>query len=159
MLAHHRFDCTEWQTVQIQISWLLQKPTDLDLHCLQMQGISWFSRTRVNTTLPLNQVTESIGGLIISECRLRKWSWTETSEVAVTLNFLLFKQRVQILTRCCILWHLIWVCTICQCSNCTSPGFTDNPLSTALISYITMTRIQCSTARNNRYQDLSYTAV
>ena len=26
---------TLWQTVQIQISWLLQKPTDLDLHCLQ----------------------------------------------------------------------------------------------------------------------------
>ena len=25
---------TEWQTVQIQISWLLQKSTDLDLHCL-----------------------------------------------------------------------------------------------------------------------------
>ena len=24
-----------WPTVQIQISWLLQKPTDLDLHCLQ----------------------------------------------------------------------------------------------------------------------------
>ena len=24
---------SEWQTVQIQISWLLQKPTDLDLHC------------------------------------------------------------------------------------------------------------------------------
>ena len=23
---------TQWQTVQIQISWLLQKPTDLDLH-------------------------------------------------------------------------------------------------------------------------------
>ena len=38
---------TEWQTVQIQISWLLQKPTDLDLHCLQSQGISGFSRTRV----------------------------------------------------------------------------------------------------------------
>ena len=26
---------TEWQTVQIQISWLLKKQTDLDLHCLQ----------------------------------------------------------------------------------------------------------------------------
>ena len=39
---------TEWQAVQIQISWLLQKPTDLDLHCLQKQGISGFSRTRVN---------------------------------------------------------------------------------------------------------------
>ena len=35
---------TEWQTVQIPISW----PTDLDLHCLQKQGISGFSRTRVN---------------------------------------------------------------------------------------------------------------
>ena len=26
---------TWWQTVQIQISWFLKKPTDLDLHCLQ----------------------------------------------------------------------------------------------------------------------------
>ena len=34
--------------MQIQISWLFQKPTDLDLHCLQRQGISGFSRTRVN---------------------------------------------------------------------------------------------------------------
>ena len=33
--------------MQIQISWLLQKPTDLDLHCLQRQVISRFSRTRV----------------------------------------------------------------------------------------------------------------
>ena len=38
---------TEWQTVQIQISWLLKKPTDLGLHCLQRQGTSWFSRTWV----------------------------------------------------------------------------------------------------------------
>ena len=34
--------------MQIQISWLLQKPTDLDRHCLQRQGIFWFSRTRVD---------------------------------------------------------------------------------------------------------------
>ena len=33
--------------MQFQISWLLQKPTGLDLHCLQRQGISGFSRTRV----------------------------------------------------------------------------------------------------------------
>ena len=39
---------TIWQTVQIQISWLLQKPADLDLHCLQRWGISGFSRTRVD---------------------------------------------------------------------------------------------------------------
>ena len=37
--------------MQIQISWLLQKPTDLDLHCLQRQGVSGFSRTRVNSEL------------------------------------------------------------------------------------------------------------
>ena len=42
---------TEQQTVQIQISWLLQKPTDLDLHCLQMQGISGLSRIRVKILL------------------------------------------------------------------------------------------------------------
>ena len=34
--------------MQILISWLLQKPTDLDLHCLQRQGISRFSRTTIN---------------------------------------------------------------------------------------------------------------
>ena len=38
---------TERQTVKIQISWLLKKPTDLDLHCLQRQGKSGFSRTKV----------------------------------------------------------------------------------------------------------------
>ena len=27
---------------------LVKKPTDLDLHCLQRQGISGFSMTRVN---------------------------------------------------------------------------------------------------------------
>ena len=41
----------ECQTVQIQISWLLKKPTDLDLHCLQRQSISGFSRTRVKMML------------------------------------------------------------------------------------------------------------
>ena len=45
---------TEWQTVQIQISWLLKKPTDLDLHWLQRQGISGLSRTRVNCCLYLH---------------------------------------------------------------------------------------------------------
>ena len=34
---------TELKTVEIQISWLLKKPTDLDLHCLQRQGISGFT--------------------------------------------------------------------------------------------------------------------
>ena len=33
--------------MQIQIGWLLQKPTDLDLYSLQRQDISGFSMTRV----------------------------------------------------------------------------------------------------------------
>ena len=40
-----------WQIVQIQISWLLKKPVDLDLHCLQRQDISGFSRTRVKNSM------------------------------------------------------------------------------------------------------------
>ena len=36
---------------------LFQKPTDLDLHCVQKQGISRFSRTRVNYC---NKSTSSI---------------------------------------------------------------------------------------------------
>ena len=39
-----------WQTVQIQISWLLKKPSDLGLHCLQRQDLSGFSKTRVKAT-------------------------------------------------------------------------------------------------------------
>ena len=31
---------TYQETVPIQISWLLLKPTDLDLHCFQRQGVS-----------------------------------------------------------------------------------------------------------------------
>ena len=40
--------------MQIQISWLLRKPTDLDLHCLLRQGISGFSRTRVKNKFMLD---------------------------------------------------------------------------------------------------------
>ena len=35
--------------MQIQISWLLQKPTDLNLHCLQKQGTTGLSRTGVKS--------------------------------------------------------------------------------------------------------------
>ena len=49
----------EWQTVQIKISWLLQ-PADLDLHCLQRQDISEFSRTRVKLMYNLYEYTKCI---------------------------------------------------------------------------------------------------
>ena len=35
--------------MQIQISWLLQKPTDLDLHCLLRQGMKCLAREGLNT--------------------------------------------------------------------------------------------------------------
>ena len=40
-----------WQTVQIQISWLLHEPTDLDLHCLLWQGMSFSAREGLKTKL------------------------------------------------------------------------------------------------------------
>ena len=49
---------TKWQTVQFQVTWLLQKLTDLDLHCFQRQGISGLSRTRVK--VPWQIVANSI---------------------------------------------------------------------------------------------------
>ena len=33
--------------MQIQISWLLQKPADLDLHCLLRQGMSCSAKERL----------------------------------------------------------------------------------------------------------------
>ena len=50
--------------MQIQISWLLQKPTDLDLHCLQRQSISGFSRTRVK--LSRTFVCQSVQSAVFS---------------------------------------------------------------------------------------------
>ena len=105
---------TEWQTVQTQISW--QKPTDLDLHCLQRLGMSGFSRTRVNKT-KLQHGTQ----LLTKSLLLHRFH--------LTFNILLSKQTVPILIRRCVLRPLIWVCTLCQCP---SPGFTDSPLLTAL---------------------------
>ena len=61
---------TRWQTVQIQISWLLQKPTDLDLHCLQNrvypgsagQGLS-IGTDRPERTMEMPHNTASAQGL------------------------------------------------------------------------------------------------
>ena len=41
----------EWQTVQIQISWLLSKPTDLDFHRLLRQGMSCSAREGLSKCL------------------------------------------------------------------------------------------------------------
>ena len=46
--------------MQIQISWLLQKPTDLDLHCLLRQGMSCFAREGLTLKAPVTTATDLI---------------------------------------------------------------------------------------------------
>ena len=77
---------TVWQTVQIQISWLLQKPTDLDLHCLQKQGLSGFSRTRVKSSVSIINPSPAATGYVLP------------------LQTVLIQ----------IMWLLIWICTVCH---------------------------------------------
>ena len=70
--------------MQIKISWLFQKPTDLDLHCLQRQGISGFSRTKVKVSKNrLKGISRQVFLLILQE-NLCCWyslimSWWYTS--------------------------------------------------------------------------------
>ena len=66
--------------MQIQISWLLQKPTDLDLHCLQMQGISGFSRTRVKDDSSLFQLENGRSLKTELQCKFYNESETEHSK-------------------------------------------------------------------------------
>ena len=49
--------------MQVQISWLLQRPTDLDLQCLQRQGISGFSRTRVKFCFFMQRSLKLLSGM------------------------------------------------------------------------------------------------
>ena len=68
------------QTVQIQISWLLKKPTDLDLHCLPLSKWIWSNN--------VDQVT------------------TDWQKIESGLGFLIYLTRVNI---CFSLqsWHLL----------------------------------------------------
>ena len=51
---------TELKTEQVQISRLFQRLTDLDLHCLQRQGILGFRRTRFKVFWPQNNKTSFV---------------------------------------------------------------------------------------------------
>ena len=88
---------TEWQAVQIQISWLLQKPTDLDLYCLQRQDISGFSRTRVNTGKNKHVFISKVHFQVI-----KGWSLIEVaSKSGLTVKFI-----VLLLTSYLISWFI-----------------------------------------------------
>ena len=91
-----------------------------------------------------NQSTDSTGGWLPLSVGWKSGPERGFITVSLTLNFL--KQIMQTLIIRCVLWRLIWVCIVCQCSN---PGFTDNPLYT-LHPEITAIRIA---AINNCYLD------
>ena len=73
---------TKWQIVQIQISWLLlQKPTGLDLHCLQKPGISWFSRTRVKACSYLKWIPGQQNSLLLNNPLKQGYLWTTAKKI------------------------------------------------------------------------------
>ena len=88
--------------MQIQISWLLQKPTDLDLHCLLRQGI--FCSAREGLTLTIFRTntadhncwyifcfTIKLALAFNANCLLKCWilfSWKKDTSKCYLLNFL-----------------------------------------------------------------------
>ena len=111
--------------MQIQISWLLQKPTDLDLHCLQRQGISGFSRTRVKVVVCQNLSSWLSLNNVIKPCIRKNWGKGYSQpcyscrcdlrgiSVKPGLVHLGYWQTVQTQIRHRRMWHLIRVCTVC----------------------------------------------
>ena len=78
----------QWQTVQIQISWLLQKPSDLDLHCLQMQGISRRSRTRVKNDI--YYIFPQFGHLNIRDIGIKEYFHPERHQLQMSTHNIYF---------------------------------------------------------------------
>ena len=67
------------QTVQNQISWLLQKPTDLDLHCLLRQGMSCSAREGLHIGTPASyHICIFSGGISkLARCVQRRLIWVD----------------------------------------------------------------------------------
>ena len=61
--------------MQIQISWLLQKPTDLDLHCLLRLGMMWLAKEGLikNAYWEGYKVTSCEQWSLWSDCRCTDW--------------------------------------------------------------------------------------
>ena len=73
--------------------------------------------------------------------------WVQAGKMVLYRDLRLFYLTLDFLN---FLWHLIWVCTVCQCP---SPGFTDNPLYTALWRHSDKN----NAAINNSYLDFVQT--
>ena len=81
--------------MQIQISWLLKKPTDLDLHCLQRQAISGFSRTRVNWA----HISEGTFSHVVADV-IFTTLWANSAGNKLITFFLIFPQKIRFDISC-----------------------------------------------------------
>ena len=88
--------------MQIQISWLLKKPTDLDLHCLKRHDTADFSRTRVNVTyrLPSGHMT-FIRYINVDATMYRRFVTLHCIDVDATLSWHCIDVDVTLL-QCCV---------------------------------------------------------
>ena len=99
--------------MQIQISWLLK-----DLHCLQRQGISGFSRTRVNW-VPLSEKVLSIMHKMCGFTSSCTWVMSHPSicsllKLSIVSNDSLQTVKVLIRLHRCAGW-LIWAFAVHIC--------------------------------------------
>ena len=76
----------------------LKKPTDLDLHCLQRQGISGFSRTRVKLIQDNKKIAGYIGKIEPVDENIEKWtSYVERLEEYFNVNNIADDKKVSAL--------------------------------------------------------------
>ena len=75
--AHFHFSASQitWSRLLIQIQEAGFLPTDLDLHCMQTQGISGFSREKVKKQILLTTWTTSLVGMRGGEWAGGKQPW------------------------------------------------------------------------------------
>ena len=115
ILVFDRNSHIKWKTVQIQISWLLQKPTDLDLHSLLRQGMSCSARDGLKNNMFMLRKTcyffhvvfmctaiymKSIGTLDISDKNL----------LGPQKNLTIVRQTLK-------RFHVLWHCVNVGCAN------------------------------------------
>ena len=110
--------------MQIQISWLLQKPTDLDLHCLQWQGISGFSRTRVNELVSGQNVNcSSIKISVTGTFAEKNFIFFFSAKILVSMPYLKIKVLTMLPTTSLILnnWALYERFIFCKTRGPSGP--------------------------------------
>ena len=80
--------------MQIQISWLLQKPTDLDLHCLLRHGMSCSAREELIYLTPLDESQKVVALDLDLHCLLRHGMSCSAREELIYLTPLDESQKV-----------------------------------------------------------------